>query len=383
MERIRIVHLIDYMGLGGAEMMLYKLVSGMNHKRFENVIISMMQTGPVGERIARLGIPIHFLGMKRGRPTFSACIRLVQLLRRLKPDILQTWMTNADLAGLMCGRIAGLKCIVWNIRGSNLLPGECSRMTRFAKNLCAHLSKQPFLVISNSYAGLKAHEDLGYHPREWRIMPNGFDLEIFKPDAVARHEVRAALGIPADASLIGIVGRFHPMKDHAGFLRAAEITHSRRSNVYFMMVGKGLTSENQKLRDAAPNLMSSGVLRLLGMRQDVPRLLASMDIFTLTSHGGEGFPNVVGEAMACGVPCVVTETAGDAPFIVGETGLVVPSGNPEALSGSWEMMMEMTDTDRRALGNAARERIQNNYSISSIINLYEKLYADIVDNFRN
>jgi glycosyltransferase involved in cell wall biosynthesis len=218
---------------------------------------------------------------------------------------------------------------------------------------------------------------MGYHPRAWRILPNGFDLEVYKPDAAARLDVRKALDIPSDAPLIGIVGRFHPMKDHACFLKAAEILHSRRSIVHFIMVGDGLSPENYELKNAAQRLFSSGRLHLMGARQDVPRFLAAMDIFSLTSHGGEGFPNVVGEAMACGLPCVVTETAGDSPMIVGESGLVVPSGNPEALAEAWERLLDMPDTDRQALGSSARERVRRNYSIASIVALYEKLYINI------
>lgn len=371
------MHLIDNMGLGGAEMMLFKLLSGMDRSRFENTVISMMPLGPVGKQVASLGLPIHFLEMQKGRPTFRAFILLVRLLLRLRPDVLQTWLANADLAGLICGRLAGVPHIVWNIRGSNLLPGECSRLTRFALHACARLSRWPTLVISNSEAGRKAREDIGYHPRAWRILPNGFDLEVFKPDAAARLEVRTGLGIPLDAPLIGIVGRFHPMKDHFCFLKAAEIMHTHLPEVHFMMVGEGLTTENYELKNVAPCLSSSEKLHLLGARQDVPRLLSAMDIFSLTSHGGEGFPNVVGEAMACGVPCVVTETAGDAPVIVGETGIAVPPKTPEAFTEAWERILDMSYADRRALGDAARRRVLNNYSISAIITLYEKLYISI------
>jgi glycosyltransferase involved in cell wall biosynthesis len=376
MKRIRVVHLIDYMGLGGAEMMLYRLLARMDRALFESTVISMMPLGKVGEQVARLNVGLHVLGMLRGQPSARAFLRLIRLLRWLDPDVLQTWMVNADLAGLLAGRIAGVPSIVWNIRDSKLQPGECSRTTAMAKHACARLSCWPIAVVANAEAGRRAHEAIGYRPRAWWIIPNGFDLEAFAPDLATQVAMRAELGVPPDAPLIGIVGRYHPMKDHATFLKAAQRLHARRPEAHFAMAGSDLTPNNRALTDIAPQLVSSGTLHLLGARHDIPRLLAALDVFTLTSHS-EGFPNVVGEAMACGVPCVVVESAGDASTIVGETGLVVPTKDPDALEAAWVRLLSLPTDQRKALGEAARERVRAKYALDLIVQQYTQLYESI------
>ncbi|MGC9964506.1 MAG: glycosyltransferase [Syntrophobacteraceae bacterium] len=374
MKRIKVVHLIDYMGLGGAEMMLLKLLSQMDRDRFESFVISMMPAGPVGERIMSLGLPVHILGMRAGKPSPTAFLKLVRLLRFMQPDVLQTWMVNANLAGALGGRLAGIQNLIWNIRGSELKTGECSRMTALAIRICARLSKWPAVVLSNSHAGLRACESNGYYSKRWLIIPNGFDLDVFHPDGNARKSVREELDLHNEAPLIGIVGRFHPMKDHATFVKAAERMHSLRPDVRFLMVGEGLTPHNRELREMAPRLVASNALHLLGVRHDIPRLLSALDVFSLTSHGGEGFPNVVGEAMACGVPCVVTNMAGDAPQIVGDTGIVVPAKRPAALAAAWHRLLTMPSSARKALGHAALDKVSRHYSIAAIVRLYEQVY---------
>ncbi len=378
MNRIRVVHLIDNLGLGGAEMMLYKLLSRIDMNRFDSRVISMMPLGPVGEQVATQGLPVYILGMRRGSISVISFIRLVRLLRALKPDVLQTWMSNADFIGLIAGRMAGVKQIIWNIRGAEVAAGDCSQITRLSKMACAHLSSWPTAVISNSIAGRQYHQKIGYHPRRWHLLPNGFDLDTFKPDPEVRNELRSELGIPAEMPLIGTVGRYHPMKDHITFVKAAKLMHEFCPGVHFVMVGAGLTPNNREFKIAASTLFKSDVIHLIGIRFDIPRVLAALDVFALTSQS-EGFPNVVGEAMACGVPCVVTETAGDAPLIVGETGLIVPSKDPRILATAWGRLLNMPKVDRCKLGDAARERIHQHFAIQDIVKRYEQLYNSLVN----
>jgi glycosyltransferase involved in cell wall biosynthesis len=377
MRPVHVIHIIDYMGLGGAEMMLFKLLAHMDREQFKSEVISLMPLGPVGEQVANLGLPVHILGMQQGRPNPTALGRIVRLLRTLKPDLLQTWMVNADLVGLVAGRIANIKRIVWNIRGSDLSPGDCSRLTWLAKRIAARLSAWPTLVIANSEAGRRAHRALGYHPVAWHILPNGFDLAMFRPEPALRAVVRKEFEIPVNNPLVGIVGRSHPVKDHMTFVQAAEHLHALRPDVHFLMIGEGLTPDNNKLTKAAPQCFSSGVLHLMGPRRDMPRLLASLDVFVLTSLS-EGFPNVVGEAMASGVPCVVAETAGDAATIVGETGVVLPPQNPAALAMAIKRLLEMPEATRRVLGDAARDRVREHYALPDIVSRYEQLYQWLI-----
>ena len=229
MRKTKIIHLISGLMLGGAEVMLEKLVVRMSRDHFQNVVVSLTDGGVLGPRIEQLGIPLYCLGMRRGKLGLSGLLKLVALLRRERPGILQTWMYHADLAGLLCGRLLGLRNVVWNVRCSNM--EGCSRLTAWTIKACARLLRRPKAVLVNSEAGRQFHAALGYRPRQWLVIPNGFDLERFTPDASAREAVRAELGLGPQTTLIGMICRLDPMKGHDTFLHAAgELTRaSRRS----------------------------------------------------------------------------------------------------------------------------------------------------------
>lgn len=369
-----ILHLITGLASGGAEMMLYKLVSGMDRQRFRPVVVSLTTGGAVAERIADLGIPVHSLGMRRGQPTPQSLWWLATLLRRERPAILQTWLYHADLLGLLVAPLAGGMPVIWNVRSSNMDMSHYSRLSAWTVRACARLSQHPRAVVINSATGRAFHERSGYRPREWALIPNGFDLQQFRPDAAARAATRAELGIPPDAFAVGLMARRDPMKDHPTFLRAAALLRHRHPEVHFILAGQGVTSEDPELR----RLIEAGDLgahaHLLGERRDMPQLLAALDVASLTSTFGEGFPNVVGEAMACAVPCVVTD-AGDAAAIVGDTGFVVPFRDPAAIAAAWERLIDLPPEERQALATRARQRVAEHYSLAAIIGQYEDLYA--------
>ena len=225
----------------------------------------------------------------------------------------------------------------------------------------------------NSEAGRAAHLRLGYRPRRWEVIPNGFDTALFRPDPKSRAAMRRALGIPGKAPLIGMLARFDPMKDHATFLAAAAHLAAERPDIHFLVAGRGVIPENSALA-AGPAL--AGRLHLLGERPDAPCLLAALDIATLTSAFGEGFPNVIGEAMACAVPPVATDV-GDAKLLIGATGRVVPPRNPVALAAAWDEILALNPGHRAAMGAAARERIVGNYSLQAVIERYSALYETL------
>jgi glycosyltransferase involved in cell wall biosynthesis len=209
------------------------------------------------------------------------------------------------------------------------------------------------------------------------VLPNGFDLDAFQPDPAARGSVRQELGISEETPLIGLVARFHPQKDHHNFMQAAAQLHARLPNVHFLLCGAGVTPENPALAQWVEEAGLRANVHLLGVRQDVPRLSAALDIAT-SSSSGEGFPNVVGEAMACGVPCVVTDV-GDAALIVGETGRVVPPHDAQALADAWHDLLNAGEDYRYELGMAARRRVQECFSMTTISRRYEQLYEEIAN----
>jgi len=379
---LKILHLITDLETGGAEMMLLKLVQGMNKSEFQNVVVSMMDGGTLGPELEKTGVPVYCLGMKRGGISPVYVLRLLRIIRQEKPDIIQTWLYHADLLGTITARILKVP-VIWNLRCADMDFKKYSRLTLFVVRLCARLSSYPQAVIVNSEAGKAVHSSIGYTPRRWELIHNGFDLVRFSPDEASGVRVKNELGVAEDNLLIGIVARDDPMKDLDNFIEAADILLSRlkdKYEVHFVMVGRGISNSNARLQRA----ITEGNLpyfHLLGERKDIPELMSAFDIYC-SSSVSEGFSNVIGEAMACGVPCVVTD-AGDSALIVGDTGRVVPVKNPEALAAACLELINMPVQERLELGKRARERIERNFNLPVVISRYEDLYMEIVNNVRN
>ena len=359
-------------------MMLLKLLSRMNIDRFKNHVICLAEMGTVGQRILEHGIPVYALNMPRGRVTIEGLNRLRKLLSFLHPKILQTWMYHADLVGLLFAKLARVEHICWNIRCSNMDLASYQRTTRMTIKLCALLSWLPDLIIANSREGLNYHRRVGYRSRRWAVIPNGFDLNKFKPDHQAKLRLVQELGLGSEESplLIGYVARFDPMKDHPTFLDAACLLLQERRDVHFIMVGRDIDWRNRAVTARIPKSLSSN-FHLLGERNDIVEITAGLDIACCVSSG-EGFSNVIGEAMACGTPCVVTDV-GDSAFIVGETGFVVKPRDSEGLAGAWRKLLALGRDGRSELGRAARKRIQDHFDISKIVERYEALYFSLLN----
>jgi glycosyltransferase involved in cell wall biosynthesis len=219
------------------------------------------------------------------------------------------------------------------------------------------------------------HQKLGYDHEKLEVIPNGFDLEQVRPDSTARDSVRQELGIPPQALLIGLAARFHPLKDHRNFLWAAARLHKQMPEAHFLLCGLDITWENAEL---AGWIEAAGIrnrCHLLGVRQDMSRLFAALDIATTASRS-EAFPVVIGEAMACATPCVVTDV-GDSAMIVGESGVVVPPGDPRALAEAWRRLIEGGPEVRRGMGMAARRRVQQHFALPAVVERYQSIYSEL------
>ncbi len=371
-----IAHLITTLERGGAEAMLSKLVRVQATQGVRPVVISLTGAGAYGPELERAGIAVWSLGMRRGVPEPMALFRLIGILRREKPQLLQTWLYHADLLGLLAAPLAGVPRLCWNLRCSDMDRRGYSRLSRWLPRLLACFSGRPDAVLVNSEAGRRLHHQLGYRPRRWQVIANGFDTDLYRPDPAARREVRASLAVPDDALVVGLIARFDPMKDHATFLAAAERVARRHPDARFVLVGRDVEAGNPAFAAAATGQLA-GRVSLLGIRSDMPRLMAGLDICCLSSAFGEGFPNVIGEAMACGVPCVATDV-GDAGWIIGDTGRVVPPVNPTALAEALDDLLELPPDGRQRLGAAARRRIEENFSIGIIAGQYREVYSALM-----
>lgn len=376
---ISILFLINSLGSGGAEAMLYRLLSKLDRTRFAPQVIALIdEDSPIYvEKIQQLGIPVRSLGMHPGKPSPMALLQLTRWLRQDQPDIIQTWLYYADLAGGLAARLAGGIPVVWGIRHSDLSTEGNKPILLLTASICARLSRRfPHRIVCCSEASHRVHIALGYAPEKMVVIPNGYDIESFKPDPIARELLRNEQQIPQDAPVIGLVARFHVLKDHRNFVRAASLLHRDRPDVHFVLCGSGVTWENRELVTWIEEAGIRSRCHLLGLRDDIPKVTAAVDVASLSSFG-EAFPNVVSEAMSCMVPCVVTNV-GDAARIVGETGLVVPPKNSAALAEAWRKMLDLGPEGRSRLGMAARERVKEHFSLSQIVNRYQDLYEELL-----
>lgn len=373
---LRILHIITGLSLGGAEMMLFKLLSRWDRSRFSGAVVSLTPVGPVGERIAAQGIGVSSLNMRRGLPNPLSILRIAGRIRAFAPDVVQTWMYHADLIGGLAAVLAGGYPIVWGIRNGTLKPGKSSASAIWSARACARLSRfLPKRILCCSESARRVHGALGYDMGRMRVIPNGFDLEEFKPDPLARWAVRQELGLDANAILLGLIARFDPQKDHGTLIRASARLREAWPQLHFVLCGEDVTWGNRELAGRIEKASMRTRFHLLGRRLDIPRVAAALDLACLCSRS-EAFPNVVGEAMACGVPCVVTDV-GDSAAIVGQTGIVVPPAEPEALAAGIGRLLEMGPEGRRKLGEAARARVLENFSLDRVVREYQGLYCQV------
>jgi glycosyltransferase involved in cell wall biosynthesis len=281
---MRIVFIITGLSTGGAETMLLKLLERLDRNRFSPYVISLTALGEIGPRIAALGIPVEAMGIKPGLPSPMGFLRLVSVIKRIKPDVVHTWLYHADLLGGLAARLAGVSAIGWCIRNSNLDKDKTKLSTRAVVKLCASLSSWvPSKILSCSEKARQIHVALGYAAEKMRIVPNGFDLARFKQDDDARSAVRAELGIDDHTPLVGLIGRFDLQKNHAGFFAAAGVLHRQMPHVHFVLAGRGIDGNNPTLMQAINNAGVLANVHLLGLRDDVPRLMAALDVLASSS----------------------------------------------------------------------------------------------------
>jgi glycosyltransferase involved in cell wall biosynthesis len=381
---MRVMHVITGLSTGGAETMLLKLLSAAS-QRMEHVVVSLGDEGTIGPRIAALGVPVHCLGLKRNAPNPFRALSILPLAQRIAPQLIQGWMYHGNLMASLAAvalrktaprNVLGQKPVLWNIRQTVYDLRRERWLTAKLIRQGARLSSGPAAIIYNSQTSASQHEELGYRAEKRVIIPNGFDCQVLRPDEAARKAVRAELGITDDTVLVGLVARYHPMKDHVGFLKAAALVVQSHPQTRFVLVGAGVSSTQPELAEGIQQNELGDRVILLRERSDIPRLNNAFDIGCSASAWGEGFSNSIGEAMACGVPCAVTNV-GDSAYIVADTGFVAPPRAPEALAEAIGRLIEIGQPRRQQIGAKARKRIETEFSLSAIVEKYESLYLAI------
>jgi glycosyltransferase involved in cell wall biosynthesis len=370
----RLLFVITGLMTGGAEMMLLKLCSRLDASRFAPAVVSLSDKGTMGPRIEALGVPVHALGLRAGVPSPASAWRLRELISSLSPDLVQGWMYHGNVAASLLG---GRRPVVWGIRQSLYGLATERRLTRWVIRASALLSSRPTAILYNSRTSAGQHESFGFDASLTQVIPNGFDTDMLRPDAAVRTLVRRELGVGDTTLLIGMVGRYHPMKDHGAFLRAASLLSKELPDARFVLAGNRVDAANRELVAMAEEAGVRERVFLLGERADVARLYPALDIASSTSAWGEGFANVIGEAMSCGVPCVVTDV-GDSAWIVGATGRVVPARDPAAMAKAWSEWASLAKEQRQLMGGEARRRVVEEFSLGAVVKRYEDLYESLL-----
>jgi len=380
---MRVLQVIDSLDHNGAQMGLYRLLSATDRQRFEPVVVSLVNGGTLRSPIEDLGIPVYELGMASGKSSPRSIWRLVRVIRALRPQVIQGWSYYGNLAATIGAALApGSWPVIWSIHHEARDLKLEKRQTSLAIKMGAFISRSPAQIVYCARSSAENHEELGYASGGRVVIPYGIDLDQFLPSREARNSVRAELEVSEDAVLVGLVARFHPMKDHSNFLRAAAILRARSSlDIHFLMAGSGIDPNNESLVELFGDRGLSARVHLLGERRDIPRLMAALDI-SCCSSWTEATPNVLLEAMACGVPCVSTDV-GDAAWMIGQAGRVVPPRDSEALAAGWEAILALNADERVRLGVQARERVAELFSLPKMTDAYQQLYETVATHSSN
>jgi len=372
---MRVVHVVTSFEAGGAEAMLAKLLDA-DRPAHSQLVVALASGGSFRSRVAATGAEVRDLGLAGGEVNPFAIVRLARLISRWRPAVVHSWMYHGNLAALLATRLLGRRVpLVWNIRHSLHDLANEKRMTRAVIRAGAPLSRLTDAVIYNSGASARQHEALGYSSARTEVIPNGFDPARFRPDPAARARMRSALGVGEMTSVIGLVARYHPTKDHGTLIHAAAALAAAGLDLFLVMAGENVTPSNGGLSSAIAAAGLTGRAALLGERADVAPILAAFDVAVLSSRS-EGFPNVLGEAMACGVPCVATDV-GDCRFLLADCGEVVPPRDPPALAAALSIMLQLPLEQREARGAAGRARIEQHFTMPVVARRYRALYERV------
>ncbi len=372
---MKVLHVITGLDVGGAENMLLRLITHTDRSSVQQEVISLTSLGVIGQRLEAMGIPTHVLQIRGPLGLFKGLSRGRAIAKKFAPDVIQSWLHHADLFSLGLKALGFIGPLIWNLRCADLNVADVPGRNRFLVRILARLSTFPSCVVANSFAGKLSHTAVGYHPRRWEVIGNGFDVVRFAPDAEARRRSRAQWNVASDAPVIGIVGRYNKVKGFPVFAKAASLFLQDFPHARFVLVGTNLDGANSELVSL---LKQADILRaaiLLGQQHDIAGVMNGLDLLASCSTT-EGFPNVIGEAMACGVPCVATD-AGDSALIIGADESVVAIGDTVGMAAAWKRHFELPPQERQERHNAARRRIELNFDINAVVRRYEDLYREL------
>lgn len=369
---MKVVHVIVGLGVGGAELMLKRLVLELNKQDgIEHSVISLTEVGAIGNDLQKEGVNVVALGMrKRAWSFFFIFLKLRAELRRESPDIVQTWMYHADFMGGLAARSLGINQVIWGVRTTDVKAGR-SKFTIVLRAACAHLSHYiPKKIVCAAHASKDLHEKIGYNSAKMEVIPNGFDLNRFKLSIDDRVRLRESWGVSGRHVVIGSVGRFNPVKNQKLFVEMASILKGSFDDVRFLMVGRDNTWDNEELVGWIKEYGLCDKFILAGECSNIPSYFSAMDVFCLHSKT-EGFPNVLGEAMSMGLPCVATDV-GDAARMLEKKYLC--DLDAISISEKIKVLREMEPASLKSIGEENHRLIVRCYSMDRVLKAYSMLY---------
>ena len=368
-----IIYIISVIGTGGAEMMLYKLIKNLDKTNLKIItIISLSKNKNELSYFNDLQFNITTFNFRNILFIPITFLKLIFYIRKKKPDIVHTWMYHADLIGGLAAKIAGVRFIIWGIRNSYLSTLYNKKFTKYVVLSCSKLSYYiPDIITSNSQSSALDHINIGYNKNKFIIIPNGFDMTKFN-NKNTKLNIRDKLNLDYNTILIAHIARFHPQKNHIGFIEAAYNIHIQHPNIHYVMIGSNVDYNNPILVNKIKELNLSKHIHLLGLIENINEIISNFNFFISTSFG-EAFPNVIGEAMSSNVICISTDV-GDCAEIIHNYGFISKDTSSKSISDSTIEALKMNKEEQLNMKLNAKKRVETNYNINLISNLYLELY---------
>jgi glycosyltransferase involved in cell wall biosynthesis len=370
-----VLHVINSLGPGGAEALLYQLVRRPSNIRNEVIVLGGRDrySGPLEEH----GVNVHHLEMGTLASFPLGLVRLSKLVRNSRADVVQTWMYRSNVLGGLFARLARIP-VAWGVHCSSLgpLPLGSRLLARIGGVLAPWV---PDFIINCSVRSAELHRCMGYGATPGAVIPNGYDETAFYPDESDRSRIRDEFRAPLETFLIGAIARWHPQKGIPILLEAVRIVHDSGVPLRCLLVGRGLDSSNSALSKLISDTGCANFVQAIGERSDVVRIARGLDLHVLSSIGSEAFPNVVAETMLSGTPNVVTDV-GDSAMMVEDTGWIVPPGDPlqlaAAIEQAWHELKLHPDSWHRRR-KSGRHRIVANFTLNRMAASYERVWRKL------
>ncbi len=372
---MKILHVVPGLGDGGAEAVLFGLVARLSN--FEHCIICLGPSGKYERMLNDVGAKVVVVNLKF---TWSAIGRLSatrHMVGDFRPEVVQGWLYHGNLAASILTLGFRRTRLFWSLHHTNLVKGIDPWHTRLVSKIGSFFSYLlPRKIVCVAETTRKLHEMCGYDPRKLELIPNGHDVELYSPNDIVRDQFRTSMKILPDVFVFGTAARYAPQKDIPNLLNAISHLCASRDDFVYFLFGEGMTVENKSLADLVFDLGISSKVRLMGPQVSMHQIYPGLDAYVSSSAFGEALPNVICEAMACGVPCVTTDV-GDSGEIVRGTGLKVQPSNAVALGDAMEVMMRLSDDGEgwRVRRKNCRARIVKDFSLEKSARAYSDLWC--------